>query len=114
MTGLNYVPTVAFSAHAADEVISYGRLDGNLLESQVFGITDDSDLSIHPGMSLQLLQSDVLERLFVGAFEDDAGGAVGLQGFLPAQGAEAPFVARLEAGELEFRMGRDKIVALFH
>ena len=42
----------------------------------------------------------------------DARGLAGREGLLPAGGAQAPAIAGLEAGELEFRHGRAEVVAL--
>ena len=46
----------------------------------------------------------------MGGFDDDGWGLSGVEGLLPAFGAEAPAVTRLEAWEAEVGMGCGKIV----
>ncbi len=54
---------------------------------------------------------DDVEGAFVCGLQHYGRGDTRLEGFLPAQCAEAPLVARLEAGELELGARRDEVVA---
>ena len=63
------------------------------------------------GMFLQVGKVGEFEGGFVGGFQDDLGGAAGVEGFLPAGGAEAPAVSGFQAGEAVFRLGRGEVVA---
>ena len=62
-------------------------------------------------MPLEILQPAVLERPLVRRLEHDARGLAGHKSLLPAGGAQAPAIAGLEAGELEFGHGRAEVVA---
>src|SRR5258708_33488636 len=57
------------------------------------------------------LEGNDLEGVLVGGFEDDGAGCSGLLDLQPAGGADAPAVARLEAGEAELGHGRGEVVA---
>ncbi len=63
---------------------------------------------------LQFLQRDEFERRGVGCFKIDRGRAVVIERAFPARDAHAPFVARSESGEAEFRTRRDEIIAIEH
>ena len=62
-------------------------------------------------MPFQILQIDELQRRFVRCFQHDSRRGIGLKGFLPAGGAQAPLVAVLEAGKSELRARRAQVVA---
>jgi len=47
----------------------------------------------------------------MGCAQDHARGLACLEGFLPARRAQAPAVARLQAGKAEFRQGSRKVIA---
>ena len=47
----------------------------------------------------------------MGSFRVNSRGVSCIVGFLPAEGAEAPAVASLEAGEAEFRVWRAEVIA---
>lgn len=57
------------------------------------------------------LKWDDLEGVLVGGFENDWTSGAGLLDLEPAGGADAPAVARLEAGEAELGHGSDEVVA---
>ena len=50
----------------------------------------------------------------MGCFKVNRSGAIVVQSVFPARDAYAPFVARFESGEAEFRMRRNQIVAVEH
>lgn len=63
-------------------------------------------------MFFKILEVYEFERNDGGGIEIHLGRAVVVEGFLPAEDAEAPLVARLEAGEGELGAWGDQVVAL--
>src|SRR4051794_25931929 len=62
-------------------------------------------------MPLEILQPTVLQRPLVRRLEHDVWGLARRKCLLPAGGAQAPAIAGLETGEVEFRHGRAEVVA---
>ena len=64
-------------------------------------------------MLLEFLEGDELKGGDVGGFEDDGAGFAGFEGLFPAGDADAPAVARVQAGEGPLGAGGDEIVSDF-
>ena len=63
-------------------------------------------------MRLQLFERNKLERGRVTRFQVNRPGPTALERSFPARDADAPSIARLQAGKTPFRVGRDKIVPI--
>lgn len=61
---------------------------------------------------LQFFERDKLERGSVTRFQINRPGQTSLERSFPARNTDAPSVARLQAGEAPFRMGRDEVVPI--
>ena len=64
-------------------------------------------------MALQIGQRAIIQCALVGRAQHHPRGVARLEGFLPARGAKAPAVARLQSGKAEFGHGSRKVVAPF-
>src|SRR4051812_24534520 len=62
-------------------------------------------------MRFEILEVAKRERAFMRRGEDDFRGGAVIKRFLPARGAKAPAVARLQTGEAPLQVRRRKIVA---
>src|SRR6185503_4423304 len=63
------------------------------------------------GVLLQVIERNDLQGHRMGGLEHHLGGAAGIERLLPARRAQAPAVARLEAGEAVLRHRRREVVA---